>query len=185
MARRKTKTRRAPVARRTRRRRPSPIGRIMKRRRSSSRSSGSKSTIMDAVTVSAGLVAGQYLGKMLQDKVSALEDGKIRGAALAALGIFGGRMLPKGFQGVALGVAASGIYQLAKEVMPDTIAGIDDSVGQLTAAEVDLIENMALESEVTGLDEDVDSTVGMDLDAEVVSTVTGADEDDDDDSEDY
>jgi hypothetical protein len=69
--------------------------------------------------------------------------------------------------------------------MPDTIAGIDDSVGQLTAAEVDLIENMALESEVTGLDEDVDSTVGMDLDAEVVSTVTGADEDDDDDSEDY
>lgn len=181
MARRTKKRRSGLFARKTRKRESNPIGRIMKRRRSSSRSSsGAKTTIMDAVTVGAGLVAGQFLGKMLQDKVPALSDGKIRGAALAAAGIFGGRYLPKGMKGVALGVAASGVYQVAKELLPDTIAG--DAMGALSPADVDLIENMALESEMQGLDEDIQSTVSGSMDTDVMSTVTGADDDDDDDN---
>lgn len=184
---RKTKKRRSGLFARktTRRRKSNPIGRIMKRRRSSSsRSSGAKTTIMDAVTVGAGLVAGQFLGKMIADKVPALSDGKIRGAALAAVGIFGGKFLPKNMKGVALGIAASGVYQVAKELLPDTIAG--DAMGQLSPADVELIENMALESEMTGLDSDVMSTVTGSMDADVMSTVTGAgDDDDDDDDSDY
>jgi hypothetical protein len=182
---RKTKKRRSGMFARktTRRRRPSPIGRIMKRRSSPSRG-GMQTSIMDAVTVGAGLVAGQYLGKMLADKVEALSDAKIRGAALAALGIFGGKFLPPGMRGIALGVAASGVYQVAKEVLPaGTIAG-DDSLGQLSPADVELIENMALESEMTGFDSDLRSTMTGSMDADVMSTVTGTGDDDDDDSDD-
>jgi len=183
MARRTTKRRSGLFARRTRKRKSNPIGRIMKRRRSSSSSSSTKTTIMDAVTVGAGLVAGQFIGKTLQDKVPQLADGKIRGAALAALGIFGGKFLPKSMKGVALGIAASGVYQVAKEILPDSIAG--DSMGALNPADVELIENMALESEVNGLEDDLNSTVTGSMDADVVSTVTGADDDDDDDDDAY
>lgn len=183
MARRTTKRRSGLFARRTRKRKSNPIGRIMKRRRSSSSNSSTKTTIMDAVTVGAGLVAGQFIGKTLQDKVPQLADGKIRGAALAALGIFGGKFLPKSMKGVALGIAASGVYQVAKEVLPDSIAG--DSMGALNPADVELIENMALESEVNGLEDDLNSTVAGSMDADVVSTVTGADDDDDDDDDAY
>lgn len=183
MARRTTKRRSGLFARRTRKRKSNPIGRIMKRRRSSSSNSSTKTIVMDAVTVGAGLVAGQFIGKTLQDKVPQLADGKIRGAALAALGIFGGKFLPKSMKGVALGIAASGVYQVAKEILPDSIAG--DSMGALNPADVELIENMALESEVNGLEDDLNSTVTGSMDADVVSTVTGADDDDDDDDDAY
>jgi hypothetical protein len=141
---------------------------------------------MDAVTIAGGLVLGKIVDKMLADKVEALKDGKIRGAALAAVGIFGGRMLPANLKGVANGIAASGIYTIAKEVMPDTINGFDeDAVGQLSPAEVDLIESMAIESEVSGLDQDVSSTVTGNMDSDVMSTVTGMDEDEEDEEENF
>lgn len=183
MTRRTKRRRNGLFARRTRKRKSNPIGKIMKRRTTRRSSSGgsAKNTIMDALTVAGGLVAGQMLGKLLQDKVPQLSDGKMRGAALAALGIFGGKFLPAKMKGVALGIAASGVYQVAKEVLPDTIAG--DGMGQLNAADVELIENMALESEVNGLDEDLNTTMNGSMDADVVSTVTGADDDDDEDDE--
>jgi len=185
MARRKKKTTR-------RRRRSNPIGAI-RRRRSGGRSGGNlMSNVMDAAFIAGGLIVGQIVSKQLEDKVEALKDGKIRGAALAALGIVGGRMLPGGLAKLGTGIAAAGLYNVAKELMPQTIGELtDDGMGALSPAEVDLIENMALESEVTGLEEamdeeitgmdtDVMSTVTGDLDTDVMSTVTGMDDDEDD-----
>jgi hypothetical protein len=172
----------------TRRRRSARIGAIAPRRRRSS-GGGAKNSIMDALMVGGGLIAGQIISKQLE-KMKALEDAKIRGAAIAAIGILGGNMLPKNLSGVALGIGASGIYTLAKELAPDVI-GIDlddedDSLGALTPAQVDLIENMAVESElVTGdLDAEVSTTLGSSMDADVMSTVTGMDDDAEDIGED-
>jgi hypothetical protein len=177
MARRKKAKRRPRLY--TRRRRSNPIGRIMKRR--SPNQASTKTTVMDAVTVGAGLVAGQWVGRMLDNHVAPFKDAKLRGAALAAVGILGAKYMPKGLKGVALGVAASGVYQIAKEVMPNTIAGTE--IGQLSPADVELIENMALESELSGLEDSVAETVTGGMDAEILSTVTGADDDDDDESD--
>jgi len=141
---------------------------------------------MDALMIAGGLVVGKIIDKQLADKVEALKDGKIRGAALAAVGIFGGRMLPANLKGVANGIAASGVYTIAKELLPDTINGIEsDAVGQLSPAEVDLIESMAIESEVNGLDQDVSSTVTGTMDTDVMSTVTGMDDEDEDEEENF
>lgn len=133
-------------------------------------------TAADAAGVAGGMIAGQYLGQMLSEKVEALKDGKMRGAALLVLGVVGAEYAPKMLRSVCIGLSASGAYQLAKELLPPgTIAG---ELGALTPGDVDLIESMALESEVNGLDEDLRDTVtGMDED--VVSTVTGADDDED------
>lgn len=137
-------------------------------------------TVMEAGAVGLGLIAGQYVGGQLATKVEALADGKIRGAALIGIGVLGAKYAPRSMRGIAIGVAASGVYQLAKEVLPPgTIAGI----GDLSPADVELIESMALESEVNGLDSDIRETVNGGMDADVVSTVTGMDDDDED--EDY
>jgi len=141
---------------------------------------------MDAVTIAGGLVLGQIISKKLSESVDALKDGKIRGAALAALGIFGGRMLPPAMKGVASGIAASGIYTIAKELAPETIQGFsEDAMGQLSPAEVDLIESMAVESEVSGLDTDLSSTMTGNMDSDVMSTVTGIDDEDEDEEENF
>lgn len=175
----KRKSRRA-VRKASRRRSRGPIGKIMRKRKSSPRGGGMMATATEAVKIAAGLVAGQYLGRVLAEKVPQLADGKLRGGAMAAVGVFGAKYVPASLRGVALGVAASGAYQLAKELLPEgTIAG---DMGALNPADVELIENMALESEVNGLDEDVQDTV-TGMDADVVSTVTGADDDDDDDGD--
>lgn len=138
-------------------------------------------TIMDAGKVGLGLVAGQWVGQKLAEKVEALADGKMRGAALIGIGVLGAKYMPPNMRGVALGVAASGVYQLAKEMLPPgTIAGI----GDLSAADVELIENMALESEVNGLEGDLRETMNGGMDSDVVSTVTGSDDDGDDDEDD-
>lgn len=139
---------------------------------------------MDVVGIVAGLVAGQFAAKLAQDKIPALADGKIRGAAILGLGVVLSKQAPKQFRPVALGLAASGGYQVARELMPSAIAGIG-GIGAdqgLSPTEVDLIENMALESEMQGLEDDLDDTVnGPDTMREsVVDTVTGTDDDDDD-----
>lgn len=170
MAKRK-KTRRVKRSAPKRRKRGT-IGKIMKKRSAPRASGGMMATTMEAATIAGGLVAGQYLGKILAEKVPQLADGKIRGAAMIAVGVLGAKYVPKGFRGIALGVAASGAYQLAKEVLPaGTISG---DIGALNPGDVELIEAMALESEVNGLEDDMEDTMtGMDQD--VVNTVTGAD----------
>jgi len=180
-------------SRTTRRRRSARIGAVAPRRRRSS-GGGGKNTIMDALMVGGGLIAGQIISKQL-GTIKALEDQKIRGAALAGLGILGGNFLPKNLGGIALGISASGIYTLAKELMPDTIAADlldedDDGLGALTPAQVDLIENMAVESELVSgdLDAEVSSTLGSTMDSDVMSTVTGMDDADsvgEDEEEDF
>lgn len=140
---------------------------------------------MDVLGIVGGLVAGQFVAKMAADKIPALANGKVRGAAILGLGVVLAKQAPKQFQPVALGLAASGGYQVAKELMPNAIAGIGaiGAAPELSPAEVDLIENMALESEMQGLETDLDDTVtGPDTMREsVVDTVTGTDDDDDDD----
>jgi len=135
---------------------------------------------METLTITGGVVAGQMLGKLLADKVPQLADGKLRGAAMLAIGIVGSKYVPRQLRGVAIGVAVSGGYQLAKELMPQMIAG---GIGALSAADVELIENMALESEVNGLEDGFNDTVNGDLETNAVNTVTGVGDDDED--EDY
>ena len=174
------KTRRKATT--TRRRRRGTIGSVTRRRRSSgSRGGGMMATAMEAGKVGIGLVAGQYIGQKLSEKVEALQDGKMRGAALIGVGVLGAKYVPASMRGIAMGVAASGVYQLAKEMLPPgTIAGI----GELSPADVDLIESMALESEVNGLDGDMRETVDG-LDGDAGSTVTGMDDDEDGEDADY
>ena len=167
------KTRRKATT--TRRRRRGAIGSVTRRRSSGGRSGGMMATAMEAGKVGIGLIAGQWLGQKLSEKVEALQDGKMRGVAMAAVGVVGAKYVPASMRGVALGVAASGMYQLAKAAFPEHIAGI----GELSPADVDLIESMALESEVNGLGEDARETLDG-LGDEAASTVTGVDDEDDD-----
>jgi hypothetical protein len=89
-------------------------------------------------------------------------------------------------KGVASGIAASGIYTIAKELAPETIQGFsEETMGQLSPAEVDLIESMAVESEVSGLDMDLSSTMTGNMDSDVMSTVTGIDDEDEDEEENF
>ncbi|MCX7901199.1 MAG: hypothetical protein N2483_02695 [Burkholderiaceae bacterium] len=145
------------------------------KRKPSGAGGGAMSVVKDAALATVGLVAGQALGKMLADKVPQLADGKIRGAAVLGIGAVGAKMLPGSMRPLAVGLAASGGYQIAKELMPNAIQGI----GELSPSEVELIEQMALESSpVRGLDESVRETVTGGMDSEVAQTVTGDGDDD-------
>lgn len=166
------------ATKRTNRPRTATIGKKMPAKRKGSKKGGA---LMEVLSVAGGMIAGQAVGKIMQDKVPQLADGKLRGAALIALGVLGAKSAPASMRGVAVGLAASGAYQLAKEVAPGVIGSIGADADRLSPADVDLIESMALESEIQGLEDDVDETVSGNMDESVIQTVTGDDDDDDDD----
>lgn len=103
-----------------------------------------------------------------------LKDGKIRGGAIALLGVAGARYANKSLRQVALGAGGMGLVIAAKEMLP---SGFINGIGrdELSPAEADLIESLAL----NGLEDDLDDTLKGDMDQDVSDTVTGDDDDDD------